>query len=89
MPLYLQPLSDSLQHVGNDGIVPQICEPHSGSLHIHGTRQEEAGPWEEERQIYVNKTSLSFHRTFNLVPYIYSLLTNLKYPIEKYVFIQV
>lgn len=39
---YLQTLSDGLQHVRNDGVVPKICKPHLRSLHIHGTGQEEA-----------------------------------------------
>ena len=42
---YLQSLSDCLQHVGDDGVVPEVSEPHPGASHVHGTRQEEAWPW--------------------------------------------
>ncbi|TNN58917.1 hypothetical protein EYF80_030830 [Liparis tanakae] len=32
-----------LQHVGDDGVVPEVGEPHPGSLHVHGAGQEEPG----------------------------------------------
>lgn len=48
-PGYLQPLSDSLQHVGDDGVVPEVGEPNPGALHIHGTGQEESWPWRSDR----------------------------------------
>lgn len=38
---YLKSFPDSLQHVRDDGVVPQVREPNPGSLNIHGTRQEE------------------------------------------------
>lgn len=47
---YLQSLTHCLEHVGNDGVVPQVCKPHLRTLNIHGTGQEEAWPCRERKK---------------------------------------
>lgn len=48
LSLYLQTLSHGLQHVGDDGVVPQVREPDPGPLHVHGAGQEEPRSWEAQ-----------------------------------------
>lgn len=33
----LQSLTHCLQHVGDDGVIPEISEPNPGAFHVHGT----------------------------------------------------
>lgn len=40
---YLKSFSHSFQKIGHQGIVPEVCEPHSGAIDIHRAREEEAG----------------------------------------------
>lgn len=39
---YLQPFPDSLQQIWNDRVVPEICKPDPGAVHIHRAGQEQA-----------------------------------------------
>lgn len=39
---YLQPLPDGLQQVWDDRVVPEICKPDPGAVHIHRAGQEQA-----------------------------------------------
>lgn len=40
---YLKSLSHCFQKIWNQGVVPEVCEPHSGAINIHRTREEKAG----------------------------------------------
>lgn len=40
---YLKSFSHSFQKIRHQGIVPEVCEPHSGAVNIHRAREEEAG----------------------------------------------
>lgn len=53
---YLKSFSHSFQKIRHQGIVPEVCEPHSGAINIHGTRQEEAGAW--KAKWYIQKIEL-------------------------------
>lgn len=44
--IYLKSLSHCFQKIGHQGVVPEVCEPHSGAINIHRTREEKAGTWE-------------------------------------------
>lgn len=50
---YLQTLTYRLKHVGNYGIVPQVCKPHLRTLNIHGTGQEEAWSCRERKKSFI------------------------------------
>ncbi len=52
---YLQPFSDSLQHVGDDGVVPQIGEPHSRAFNIHWAGQKESRSCGGQKMFYMNQ----------------------------------
>jgi len=40
---YLKSFSHCFQKIWHQGVVPEVCEPHSGAINIHGTREEKAG----------------------------------------------
>lgn len=48
---YLKSLSHCFQKIWNQGVVPEVCEPHSGAINIHRTREEKAGTWEVKLRI--------------------------------------
>ena len=45
--LYLQTFSHCLQNIRYQGVVPEIHEPYSGSVYIHGARKEKPWTWEK------------------------------------------
>lgn len=55
---YLKSLSYSLQHVRDDGVIPEVSEPNPGSLNVHGTGQEETRSYEPQEK--TGKTVIHF-----------------------------
>lgn len=53
---HLKSFSHSFQKIRYQGIVPEVCEPHSGAINIHGARKEEARTWEVK--FFIRKVEL-------------------------------
>lgn len=49
---HLQPFSNCLQKVRDDGVVPQVSKPNSWTIYIYWTREEEPWTWKGEYRYY-------------------------------------
>lgn len=56
LPAHLQPFSNCLQKIWDDGVVPQVSKPNSRTIYVYRTGEEEPWTWKGKFRYYTQIT---------------------------------